>query len=201
MNPMVEEYLLVKGQEKQDRQDAEMRKAEEAEARYRKRVLRRAGLLEEKIVEVDKSEYYSSEYSRVEKDEDGTKHYFMMKNAPIDVSDEEFAAIEKTFSEKELADMKSGLLPAQAGPAAEEKSAASSFFAGLGGAIIFIGFIIAIVAAMAVKESSDESAFMVFCTSFLTYLLAGCFCFCASELFKKLQTIVNLLRKQNGSAA
>ena len=106
----------------------------------------------------------------------------------MDLSDEEFAAVEKAFTPEELEAIRKDLVPKE--EAKEEKSFSASFFAGIGAVTIFFGLIFSIVVADAAKGSE----FTAFINTFMIFLFSGLFCFCIAELFKKLQTIVNLLR-------
>ena len=206
MNPMVEAYLAAKEQEKQEKDSAEDQKRQKEINSYRKKVLRKAGLIEKKMVEVDKTEYYNLDgTSEIKKDENGNKHYYMEKKTPIEVTDEEFAEIEKTFSREELEAMQDLPTEEKIDRRIEgEAPGTTVFFNTLGVIFIVVGLIISIVVANVevVKEVGyrtvvkNEFSFPTFMTSFIIYLVFGCFCFCAGSLFHELRRIVNLLRNK-----
>ena len=191
MNPRVIEYLHA----------CEAKKAEQDRA-YRENVLRRAGLVEQAEAECSEEEYYAvPQHCRVreEKLEDGW-HFVILKDVPIDVTDEEFAAIEKTQAPE---DQEVDVMP-------EQHSGSATFFRVLAWILWIGGLISAIIAANqqvphvstnyygSVRTTyTNEFSATTFISTFSIFAISGAFCMAASELFKKLQTIVNLLREKH----
>lgn len=194
MNPMVEDYLR-KCDERDRQKDAE----------HRKKVLLAAGLTTEVECECSEYEYYNTPLSKrlfISDDENGTS-FRILKDAPIEVTDEEFAAIEKATETSETAFAQEK----------EQRSGAATFFLTLAWILWIGGLIVAIVTGnQKVPHTStsyygrttttytNEFSFTTFMTTFVSYVIYGAFCMAAAELFKKLQTIVNLLRKNAGPA-
>lgn len=169
------------------------------EKSYRDRVLRYAGFLSENInyVEVSKKEYDAC--GGITKKEDGK--YYIQRKTPVVISDEEFEAIEKAIPDEKLAELR--LEASGAVPQGSEKSWAATFFTIIAWLIWIVGLVISIVGAKVtvVKGSyytyqAEEFNFTVFITAFITYFIYGCLALCAAELFKKMQTIVNLLKRK-----
>ncbi len=187
MDPRVEEYL---------RKCEEQKKEEEAA--YREKVLIAAGLTNKQDVECSEEEFYNTpmpDRGPSQELDDGW-HYHILKKEPIEVTDEEFAAIEKTIIANEKKEV-------PAFPESMEQSWAGSFFTGLAWFIWIGGLIASIVLAIQTVPSSGyygrttnetQFSFSTFLTFFSTCFFAGAFCMAAAEHFKKLQTIVNLLR-------
>ncbi len=190
MNPRVSEYLKSCETQK----EAENR-------RYREKVLRLAGLIDTIEVECSEDEYYEAPQSNCawsEKREDGW-HFVIQKQVPIEVTDEEFAAIEKTIRQQDL----------QNTAETEERSGAASFFMILAWFIWIGGLIAAVVMAFqkvphtstdyfsrAITTYTTEFSVTVFLIVFAACIVSGAVCRAASELFRQLQTSVNLLRRK-----
>ena len=130
--------------------------------------------------------------------------YFIEDKVPMDLSDEEFAEVCKTFTAEELEKLKIDRVAEKKEIEQDSSSGASTFFNVLGWILLIAGFIIAIAGAnVEVIKSSGyrtytekEFSFTVFITAFLVYIIYACFCFCAATLFKELRTITNLLRRK-----
>ena len=196
MNPVVEEYLAQKKAQAEQVESEKLKRDEAAKNEYRRKVIRAAGLLEDKEQEVDRDRYnyYDTHDRRIEKDEEGNDHYFIVTPQPIDVSDEEFAEIEKTFSAEELEPFRKNLSDEETD---RPRSWAAGFCTGIAWLLFIGGFIVAIISAMAenVLTNNETFSFSVFLSTYAVYLIAGCFALCMRELFEQLQRIVNLLRK------
>lgn len=198
MNPIVEEYL----EKNADRVD---RKALEKEQAFRERVVRAAGLFRDGWMEVSSDLYYETFTERkTEEDADGKTHYYKQGKIPVEVTDEEFSEICKTFTPEELEEFRSGQADEDKDIEKESASGASTFFNVLGWILLVAGFAVAVSAANidVVKGSGyyarteKEFSFTVFMTGFLVYIIYACFCFCAATLFRELRTITNLLRRK-----
>lgn len=157
------------------------------------------------FVEVSKNEYnnYSGLESGTKKIEDG--HYYVVKRFPLQVSDEEFTAIENAIPKDKLAEFRLQASGINIEKERESSSKAAIFFTVLAWVLWIGGLFISIKSGVVTSEissyfsytsSSSQFVFSVFMSSFITYLIGGCICLCAAELFKKLQTIVNLLRRK-----
>ena len=197
MNPGVEEYLAQKKAQADQVKSETLKREEAAKNEYRRKVIRAAGLLEDKEQEVDRDRYnyYDTYNRRTEKDEEGKTHYFIVAPQPIEVSDEEFAEIEKTFTPEELEPFRKHLPDEEAD---RPRSWAAGFCTGIAWLLFIGGFIVAIVSAMAenVLTNKETFSFSVFLSTYAVYVIAGCFALCMRELFEQLQRIVNLLQKQ-----
>ena len=195
MNLKVEEYLRnYKKQEKEQK--------EEKDAEYRTQVLIAAGLTEEAECECSEEEYYNTPLQlrkELAEEEDGY-HFRILKQMPIEVTDEEFAAIEKTVTTEKMKVSDSQ---------EEQKSGSATFFAVLAWILWVGGLIVSIIVANQEVQhvstsyygttritTTTEFSFTVFMSTFAIYLISGALCMAVSELFKKLQTIVNLLRRK-----
>lgn len=155
------------------------------------------------FVEVSSKEYlnYTSVDPASKKTIDG--HFYISKYVPIEVTDEEFKAIEEAIDPDTLYNLKlqANGVDLEHG---EGTSNAALFLIILGWVLIIGGIIVSYSAGnISTTESglyrtytSTKFDFTVFISSFIVYLVSGAFCFCAAELFKKLQTIVNLLKRK-----
>ena len=194
MDPRVAEYLAKCEQEKQQK-----------DAEWRLKVMRAAGLTYEVKVECSAEEYQRAPFSSTSYEwQDGVCHYYIFHEMLVNVTDEEFAAIEKTITTKEKEEKQ---LPQK--ELEEEKSSAANYFIVLA-LILWIGGLVvsAIMANQEVQHvtttsygttkinTTTEFSFTVFMSTYAIYAVSGALCLAASELFKKLQTIVNLLRKR-----
>ena len=103
------------------------------------------------------------------------------------LTDEEFEEVEKSFTREELECFRKDVVSTQI-LNKDGTSGAASFLIILGVLIIFAGLIIGL--------SVNNVTFASFISVFIIYALAGGFCFCAAELFNKLQKIVNLMQKK-----
>ena len=214
MNPRVEEYLKACEERKRAQETGAANQQQSKEAEYRARVLMKAGLTEEIITECSQTEYrlasLINQVSR-EKQEDGW-HYKIRKIVPIEVTDEEFAAIEKTVLLSNTSQSPTGMQAAgmqTPEKQVEEESRSAVFFTGLAWVLFIGGLILAIALAFqqvpsvstnyygrATTSYSTEFSFSLFLTTYSSFFIGGMFCLAAAELFKKLQTIVNLLRSR-----
>ena len=172
------------------------------EQKYHYLVAEYAGLMKDEadFIEVTKEEYNEALYVNASnaKSEDGK--YFAKKRLPMDITDEEFASVEASISKEKLAEFK--MLATQS---KEEKEAAKSgsatFFKVIAWLLFIGGLIIAIAASVTTEEygyyrTRTNFNFQMFLSVYITYFISGCFSLCAAELFKKLQTIVNLLKRK-----
>lgn len=178
-------------------------KLQEEQREYRDRVVSAAGLYQDRFVEVSKKEYnFALDVDRgdVKKDDNGTKHYYLRKSGPANVTDEEFAAIEAAFSEEELELLRTNKPKKENSGISPTSSNAAGFFRALGIFLLCLGFIISIITAnvevIDLKgKTTKEFSFTVFMSTYVVYAISGAFCFCAAELFNKLTEIVNLLKE------
>ena len=192
MNPAVEEYLRKKEDEELEKASLKAEEEDAAYKAYRTKVIKAAKLFEENVIEVDRStyEYNYSNQVRVEKDENNQKHYFIKGKSPIELTDEEFSAVEKTFTPEQLAGFRNASAPEKTKK--EESSWAAGFCTGIAYFLFIGGFIVAIIAG----SQTAEFSFTVFLTTLGTYVIAGCFALCMRELFTQLQRIVSLLQEK-----
>ena len=185
MRPEVEQFLSDRTQQNQNTK-------ENQERAYRYRVTRAASLFEDLETEVTSEVFFSEETSGkkhfTETDDEGNEHYFIAETVPMELTDEEFAAVEKAFTAEELEAMRKEVLPKK--EEKEETSFSASFFTTIGVFILLVGLIFSVIIAASTKGAE----FTAFVNTFPIFLFSGLFCFCIAELFKKLQTIVNLLR-------
>ena len=83
----------------------------------------------------------------------------------------------------------------------EEPSFAVRFFSVIAWVLWIGGFIVSIISANTTQEgyygTYTSFSFAIFISSLFTYFIYGCLSYCAAELFKKLQTIINLLKKKD----
>ena len=164
-------------------------------------VMKKAGLLsdQEDFIEVTEEEYKQS-YADIEhssKQEDGK--YYLKMPLPLDITDEEFAAVEAALPKETLAGIRLRSQGVDANK--DESSAAATFFTVIAWLLFIGGLILAIAISISTEEYGYYSSrtnfnFTTFISTFITYFIYGCFALCAAELFKKLQTIVNLLRRK-----
>lgn len=160
-----------------------------------------AGLLtnEYDFFEATKEDYNEALYINASnvKSEDGK--YFVKKKVPLDITEEEFASVEASIPKEKISELK-----IQATQSKEEKEAAKSgsatFFKVIAWLLFIGGLIIAIAASVTTEEygyyrTRTNFNFQTFLSVYVTYFISGCFSLCAAELFKKLQTIVNLLKR------
>lgn len=174
------------------------------EMNYHYLVMSHAGLLTDEydFFQVSQKEYKQYSSSAIATKEENGK-YYVKKRVPIDIPDEEFTAVESAIPKDTLADIRLKSKGVEANKEAESSGAATFFT--IVACILFVGgFILALVSSISREWISGyyrghyetKFDFMIFITTFLTYFLYGCFSLCAAELFKKLQTIVNLLRRK-----
>ncbi len=173
------------------------------ENNYHYRVMQYAGLMsdEKAMVEITREEYdrfYATDSANLTYN-DGK--YFQLKTIPIDIPDDEFKAIESSISQDKLNEFKLKASGIDLEKDTEGKSVAATFFSVISWLIWLGGLIIAITNAISTEQisyyrSNTSFNFVIFITTFLTYFIYGCFAMCAAELFKKLQTIVNLLKRK-----
>ena len=175
------------------------------EMNYRYLVMSHAGLLSDEFdfFQVSQKEYKQYSSSALATKEENGK-YYVKKRVPIDISDEEFSFVEGAIPKDTLAEIRLKSIGTEANKE-DENSGAAKFFTIIA-CILFIGGLILAIVSATSREwvpgyryggyYETKFDFMVFITTLLTYFLYGCFSLCASELFKKLQTIVNILRRQ-----
>lgn len=134
--------------------------------------------------------------------------YFVKKRLPLDLTDEEFKAVESTFPSETLQlfkDKASGkhqkISISLDNDNIEVNSTAATFFTILGTLLWLVGLILAILTANIsvtigtyYTHTEQQFSFPLFMSTFIIYFISGCFSFCAAELFKTLQTIVYLLK-------
>lgn len=128
--------------------------------------------------------------------------FLARKRLPIEVTDEEFTAVEGAISKDVIAYLKHRTYDTIVVDT-DQKSNAATFFTVLAWILWIGGLIIAIVGSNVTVQkggyysyTTTEFSFALFMSTFVIYLISGAFCLCAAELFKKLQTIVNLLRRK-----
>ena len=188
MNAKVESFLNKAMEEEQDR-----------EKKYRYLVMEYAGLLsdEKDYCEVTRKEYYDQPEGKKENGK-----YYLKKPVPLDIPDEEFSAVEAAIPKEKLEDFR--LKAAGAEIMETGKSNAAVFLTVLGWLIWIGGLIISFAGAGVTRtvagyfgdRTVKEFSFLAFISAFITYLVSGALCLCAAELFRKLQAIVNLLRRK-----
>ena len=167
-------------------------------------VMEHANLMtdERDLVAVSEEEYYSHlfhlpKYSLYEKGK-----YYLRKTLPVEVTEEEFNAIEKTISEKDKAEIRMKATGEYFRERSMGKSTAARFFTVIAVMLWVFGYFISKDSAyVSITKGSyytyttrqfDNSLFW---SNYAIYVVSGCFSLCAAELFRKLQTIVNLLRR------
>lgn len=149
-------------------------KKKAAEQNKRKEVLIIAGLYT--YPEITEDEYDLLDYEQVFiKTIDGEKHFFKNEKVPLEVTDEEYAAILAVTDEVEKEEE-------------ETTSGAATFFTVIAWILWIGGLIVAIALSYETRFNFGN-----FITTLISYLLYGSFCMCASELFKKLASINNTL--------
>ncbi len=200
MDPRVSEYL----------QSFEAKKAEEDKL-YRESVMRKAGLMETFEVECSESEFIKAPYEdRLKAEKQGDEWRFILRRqVPIQVTDDEFASIEKIVKlqePKETPKPVNEQRPSCYSAPEDTDSGAAAFFKVLAWIVWIGGLIFAVVTAFQqVPNTSSysyrttyraEFSFTLFLTTLSTYAIYGAVCMAASELFRQLQTIVNLLRRK-----
>lgn len=166
-------------------------------------VMKEAGLLsdEKEFFEVTEKEYKAF-YTDSSNSKKENGKFYIMKKIPIEITDEEFEAVEKALPKEIMDDI---LLKSQGIDVDKEaeNSTAAIFFTILAWTFWIGGFIISRTSSNVTREVTGyfsytvtEFSFKLFMSTFCIYLISGFFCLCAAELFKKLQTIVNLLRRK-----
>lgn len=174
------------------------------ESNYRYRVMEYAGLMsdEKDMVEITIEEYnrfYATDSANLKFD---NGRYYQMKTVPIEISEEEFKAVEASLPHDKLEEFKLQASGVDLEKDSNGTSKAATFFTIIAWLLWIGGLIIAIAGALSTEEygyyrTRTNLNFTLFITAFLTYFIYGCFAMCAAELFKKLQTIVNLLKRQS----
>ena len=194
MQEKVQEYLKNCEHEK-----------ELTEARYRYRVLEYAGLLESKkdYVEVTREEYnyYLST------DRNATKYadwkYYVLKKPPVEMTDEEFTAVEKQIPESVLARLKQNT-PIPTAKLVEKKTrdwvvlilTTAACVIGIG------GLILAIISSRTPTNIFYDDvqqygfSFTQFLSTFLPYVLYGSVCLFLAEVCKKTNAFLKLSGKK-----
>lgn len=195
MNERVEEYL-ANHEKKLDYEDDI----------YYYMVMKKAHLLKD---EVDFYPCTKDEYDYAIHDDAYRKKqgdiYYVKKKLPLDLSDEEFKAVEATFPPEILQSFKDQASCIKTDEEIDGNSTAATFFSVLAWILWIGGLIVAIVSANVTVTNQgyystyteSQFSFTVFMSAFIIYFISGCFAMCAAELFKKLQTIVNLLRRKS----
>ena len=194
MQDKVREYL----------NDCEHQK-ELAEARYRYRVLEYAGLLESKkdYIEVTREEY---EYYKAT-DNNLTKYsdwkYYVLKKLPVEMSDEEFAAVEKQIPESILTKLKqSSPIPTTKLIEEKEKDWVVILLTAAAGIITFGGLILAIMAGRLPTNiyinnvQQVDFSFSLFLSTLLPYILYGASCLFLAEVCKKAGAALKMFGKK-----
>lgn len=155
---------------------------------------------ESDFIEVTKEEYNEVLLAAANdaKKEDG--RYYIKKQLPLDITEEEFASVEASIPKEKLADLRVLAVQSQEDKEAE-KSGSATFFTIIAWLLFIGGLIIAISTSLTTEEygyysKRDNFNFALCVTSYLPFFISGCFSLCAAELFKKLQTIVNILRRK-----
>jgi len=196
MNPAVAECLNKLQAEterlEKERENAEEKKRRAEEKKERKRILIQAGLYTEGPVEVKSGRAY--DYVEVI---DGVSHYYREnQKIPMQVTDEEFAAVRAALEKWE--DVSAGEeaereMDDESEADREQKSWAESFFSVIGILAWIAGVIWLIV--MLATETFDFSMLLL-------CFMSGAVCMCASELFgwlvkihRKLSDIADSLKK------
>ena len=162
-------------------EEEKLEKEERAWQKYHDAVLRYAGLANNQwqMTEVTKEEYDRSIYYREKRN---GKYYTEMR-IPFEITEEEFAAVEKAIPREKLAELRMQAAETETETAVEDRSWAGSFLTGMA-VLCWIGAIIILLV-----DISQTSAVV-------TCVITGGFALCAAELFKKLQTIVNLMKRE-----
>ena len=194
MQDKVREYL----------NDCEHQK-ELAEARYRYRVLEYAGLLESKkdYIEVTREEY---EYYKAT-DNNLTKYsdwkYYVLKKLPVEMSEEEFAAVEKQIPESVLTKLKqSSPIPTAKLIEKKEKDWVVILLTVAAGIITLGGLILAIMAGRLPTNyyindvQQINFSFSVFLSTLLPYILYGTICLFLAEVCKKAGAALKMFGKK-----
>lgn len=191
MNAKVESFLNKAMEEKQDR-----------EKKYQYLVMEYAGLLsdEKDYYEVTRKEYI--DHPEGSKKENGK--YYLKKPVPMIIADEEFSAVEAAIPKEKLEDFRLKAAGAEIMYEETKKSNAAVFLTALGWLIWIGGLIVSFAGAVVTRtvagyfgdRTVSEFSFLAFISAFISYLVSGALCLCAAELFRKLQTIVNLLRRK-----
>ena len=165
------------------------------EEKYRAEVISASGLISDEVdfVETTFAEYNTWHYndSSMCKEEDGK--YYVKKRLPIILTDEEFAALEKAMPSDKLAEIRAKIDGISIEK--EGKSWAGRFLTVIAVILWVGGLIISISGANVENGWRKEFSFEIFMSIFIVYFISGCFALCGAELFKKLQEIVNLLKK------
>lgn len=181
MDPRVEQYLAEQEEKTKKRAQA-----------YRAKVLKAAHLTNDMETECSLDEFEQApEEARGVRVIDGEEHYYRISKVPLDVTDEEFAAIEKTVT----------LGKADEPEVYNQRSGSSIFFMVLAYVLWIGGLIVSFISAYHHYDMQGYGSYTVFSieaflSSYVICIIGGAFCAAASELFKKLQTIVNLLRSK-----
>jgi len=166
------------------------------EAKYREEVISAAGLISDEadFVETTLADYNTWHYNNPSmcKIEDGK--YYVKKTMPLSLTEEEFAAVENAMPRDKLTEIRAkidGISTEKEG-----KSWAGGFLTVIAGILWIGGLIIAILGANVENGWRTEFNFEIFMSIFIIYFISGCFALCAAELFKKLQEIINLLKRK-----
>ena len=162
-------------------------------------VMKEADLLSDDREEIEVSKDYYNEY-RYNYGEDRKENgkYYIKISKPLDVTDEEYDAILAAIPEekhKEL-ELEAAKMIKNSDEINDESSWAARFFTGLAILLWIGGLILAIGGANIGDGYRTRFDFATFMSIFVIYLISGSFALCAAELFKKLQTIVNLLKRK-----
>lgn len=168
--------------------------AKKADAENRAKVLIEAGLYE--YPEITEEEYKKIMFydKAFIKEVDGVRLFYKKEKVPLEVTDEEYAAILATIPKEE--------------ERVEDEAASSgaaTFFAAIAWIIWIGGLILAIALSVYEAEvrnywsyTETKFSFSTFITTYITYFVYGCVSMCAAELFKKLQGILNTLKDIKG---
>ena len=176
-----------------------------AESRYRYRVLEYAGLLESKkdYVEVTREEYnyYLATDRSVTRYSDWK--YYILKKLPVEMSDEEFAAVEKQIPDSILAKLKQDEpIPTAKLVEKKDRDWVVILLTAAAGVITLGGLILAIISSIAPTNWYIDDkmqygfSFSGFLSIFLPYVLYGAICLFLAEVCKKTGAALKLLGKK-----
>ncbi len=167
----------------------------ECDYNYYYLVMQYARLLsdQQELIEISQKEYGRLYANHEAKTEYKNGKYYKVRQSPIDISEEEFLAVESAIPQDILNELKLQAYGMDLEKDMEGGSGAATFFTAIAWILWIGGFIFAFISA-----ASDRSgaASTIFISTIFTYFIYGCFAKCAAELFKKLQTIVNLLKSK-----
>ena len=167
---------------------------------YRYQVLEYADLLstETRLQPATKMEFRSVAPEYRAKKEDG---YYIMKKVPLEVTDEEFSAVEAAVPKDVLEGIR--LNVCDTAGIAGRHSHAATFFNILAIIIWVVGLITAILISrntvtreFGYTVTMEQFNFLLFATTFAASLLTGGVCLCVAELFMRLKSIENLLKRK-----